>query len=113
VWTWNAIGKRAGAWGLDPQAPEATRAFLLNHLIADLMPEQPDGYRYSNSDPVTGQAAWYDLKVRIEKVAAHEATVTSPQLEPLMVPPGLARSRARTWPMAAARGKRSKPGAQR
>jgi sulfite dehydrogenase (quinone) subunit SoeA len=113
VWTWNAIGKRAGAWGLDPQAPEATRAFLLNHLIADLMPEQPDGYRYSNSDPVTGQAAWYDLKVRIEKVAAHEATVTSPQLEPLMVPPGLARSRARTWPMAAARGKRSKTGAQR
>ena len=38
VWTWNAIGKRAGAWGLDPNAPEATKGFLLNHLIADLFP---------------------------------------------------------------------------
>ena len=40
VWTWNAIGKRAGAWGLDTDAPEATRGFLLNHLIAELLPEQ-------------------------------------------------------------------------
>jgi sulfite dehydrogenase (quinone) subunit SoeA len=90
VWTWNAIGKRAGTWGLDPEAPEATRGFLLNHLIADLQPEQPDGYRYSNSDPVTGQAAWYDLRVAIEKVAADEAEVTSPQFPPLKPPPGLA-----------------------
>ena len=70
VWTWNAIGKRAGAWGLAADAPEATRGFLLNHLIAELLPEQPGGYRFSNSDPVTGQAAWYDLKVRIEKAGA-------------------------------------------
>ena len=69
VWTWNAIGKRAGAWGLAPDAPEATRGFLLNHLIAELLPEQAGGYRFSNSDPVTGQAAWYDLRVRIEKAA--------------------------------------------
>jgi anaerobic selenocysteine-containing dehydrogenase len=33
IWTWNAIGKRKGAWALDPQAPEATKGFLLNHLI--------------------------------------------------------------------------------
>jgi sulfite dehydrogenase (quinone) subunit SoeA len=66
VWTWNAIGKRAGAWGLDPAAPEATRGFLLNHLIDELLPDR-GGYRYSNSDPVTGQAAWYDLRLRIEK----------------------------------------------
>ena len=26
--------------------------------------------RYSNSDPVTGQAAWFDLRVRVEKCAA-------------------------------------------
>src|SRR5262249_2816460 len=25
VWTWNAIGKRAGAWGLAGEAPEATK----------------------------------------------------------------------------------------
>src|SRR3546814_13621264 len=70
VWTWNAIGKRRGAWNLSADAPEATKGFLLNHLIAELLPEQ-GGYRYANSDPVTGQAAWFDLRVRIEKVAAH------------------------------------------
>ena len=86
VWTWNAIGKRAGAWGLAPDAPEATRGFLLNHLIAELLPEQPGGYRFSNSDPVTGQAAWYDLKVRIEKAAQHEARETWPRFEALRVP---------------------------
>jgi len=89
VWTWNAIGKRSGTWGLAPDAPEATRGFLLNHLIAELLPEQPGGYRFSNSDPVTGQAAWYDLTVRIEKAAAHEARETSPRFEPLVAPPGL------------------------
>jgi anaerobic selenocysteine-containing dehydrogenase len=87
VWTWNAIGKRSGAWGLEPDAPEAKRGFLLNHLIAELLPEQPGGYRFSNSDPVTGQAAWYDLKVRIEKVAEHEPAETWPQFEALPVSP--------------------------
>jgi anaerobic selenocysteine-containing dehydrogenase len=60
VWTWNAIGKRAGAWGLAPDANEFTRGFILNHLISD---ELPGGA--SNSDPVTGQAGWYDVRVRI------------------------------------------------
>ena len=81
VWTWNAIGKRAGAWNLDADAPEATRGFLLNHLIAELLPERDGGYRFSNSDPVTGQAAWYDLRVRIEKAAPDEAHETSPRFE--------------------------------
>ena len=67
VWTWNAIGKRPGAWALDPDAPEATKGFLLNHLIHELLPPKGDGLRWNNSDPVTGQAAWYDLRVRIEK----------------------------------------------
>ena len=39
-WTWNAIGKRAGAWNLAPDAPEATKSFLLNHLIDELLPER-------------------------------------------------------------------------
>ncbi|MGB3314916.1 MAG: molybdopterin oxidoreductase family protein [Albidovulum sp.] len=67
IWTWNAIGKRKGAWALDPDAPEATKGFLLNHLIHELLPEKGDGMRWSNSDPITGQAAWFDLRVRIEK----------------------------------------------
>lgn len=69
VWTWNAIGKRSGSWALAKDSPEAKKGFLLNHLISELLPEREGGYRYSNSDPVTGQAAWYDLKVRVEKAA--------------------------------------------
>jgi sulfite dehydrogenase (quinone) subunit SoeA len=64
VWTWNAIGKRSGAWNLDPDAGESKRGFLLNHLIRDFLPPREGGYRYANSDPVAGQAAWYDLRVR-------------------------------------------------
>ncbi|MEK9646682.1 MAG: molybdopterin oxidoreductase family protein, partial [Alphaproteobacteria bacterium] len=81
VWTWNAIGKRSGAWNLSPDAPEARKGFLLNHVISELLPPKEDGYRYSNSDPVTGQAAWYDLRVRIEKAAPEDET-TQPQFDP-------------------------------
>ena len=67
VWTWNAIGKRKGAWALDENAPEASKGFLLNHLIHELLPPKGDGLRWANSDPVTGQAAWFDLRVAIAK----------------------------------------------
>jgi sulfite dehydrogenase (quinone) subunit SoeA len=87
VWTWNAIGKRAGAWNLAPDAGEVKRGFLLNHLIAELLPARADGMRYANTDPVTGQAAWYDLRVRIAKAAAAEAT--EPQFPPQAVPASL------------------------
>ena len=77
VWTWNAIGKRKGAWALDPNAPEATKGFLLNHLIHELQPARGDGLRWSNSDPVTGQAAWFDLKVKLEKANTPEESQPS------------------------------------
>jgi anaerobic selenocysteine-containing dehydrogenase len=86
VWTWNAIGKRRGAWNLSPDAPEARQGFIINHLISERLPAKGDAYRYSNSDPVTGQAAWYDLRVRLERVAPEEAREPSPQLEPLTPP---------------------------
>jgi anaerobic selenocysteine-containing dehydrogenase len=89
-WTWNAIGKRAGAWNLAPHAPEATKSFLLNHLIDELLPEREAGYRYANADPVTGQAAWYDLRVRIERAPAAEAGLSAPQFAPIRPPAGLA-----------------------
>ena len=63
VWTWNAIGKAPGAWKLAPDADESRLGFILNHLISDEL-ELPGG-RVSNSDPVTGQAGWYDVRVRI------------------------------------------------
>jgi anaerobic selenocysteine-containing dehydrogenase len=86
VWTWNAIGKRKGAWALDDAAPEATRGFLLNHLISELLPPKGDGLRWSNSDPITGQAAWFDLRVKIEKVAAPAQAL--PAFEPIKSPVG-------------------------
>ncbi|MCC7271542.1 MAG: molybdopterin oxidoreductase family protein, partial [Alphaproteobacteria bacterium] len=87
VWTWNAIGKRAGTWNLADDAPENRRGFLLNHVISELLPPREDGMRYANADPVTGQAAWYDLRVRVEKAAAPPAA-TEPSFPPLPMPPG-------------------------
>jgi anaerobic selenocysteine-containing dehydrogenase len=63
VWTWNAVGKKRGAWKLRSGAPEFTDGFLLNHLIGE---RARDDVRYANGDPITGQAAWFDLRVRLE-----------------------------------------------
>ncbi len=86
VWTWNAIGKRRGAWKLAKNAPEAEKGFLLNHLISDITPKGD----YANADPVTGQAAWFDLRVRIGKTAARSAqnsdATSEPQFAPLAFP---------------------------
>lgn len=92
VWTWNAIGKRKAAWALDEGAAEANQGFLLNPLISELLPEKGDGLRYSNSDPVTGQAAWFDLRVRIENVGPKDKA--APDLPPLsrVVPQGKDRA---------------------
>ncbi|KAJ55975.1 formate dehydrogenase [Actibacterium mucosum KCTC 23349] len=88
VWTWNAIGKRKGAWALSDDAPEATKGFLLNHLIGELLPPKGDGLRWSNSDPITGQAAWFDLKVKIEKTAPPADAETKPGFDPQHSPVG-------------------------
>jgi len=87
VWTWNAIGKAPGAWGLAPDANEARRGFLLNHLISDELPGR-DGARTSNSDPVTGQAGWYDVRVRISPAAPGEANEVSPAPAAVAALPG-------------------------
>jgi len=77
VWTWNAIGKRRGAWRLSKDAPEGEQGVLLNHLISDLTPRGD----YANADPVTGQAAWFDLRVAIRK--ADTAGMSAPQFTAL------------------------------
>ncbi len=87
VWTWNAIGKRKGAWALAEDAPEATKGFLLNHIIHELMPPRGDGLRWANSDPVTGQAAWFDLRVKIER-ADPPPDEAQPQFAPIKSPVG-------------------------
>ncbi|RVU84581.1 formate dehydrogenase [Leucothrix sargassi] len=69
VWTWNAIAKQSGAWGLKKGTNEAKDAFLMNHLISELLPKRGDALdNVTNSDPITGQAAWYDLRVKIYPV---------------------------------------------
>jgi anaerobic selenocysteine-containing dehydrogenase len=95
VWTWNAIGKAAGAWALGKQADESRKGFLLNHLISEELPADETGDHYSNADPVTGQAAWFDVRVRVYKAGADEPKETSPQFAPMPTLPGQERRRGR------------------
>ncbi len=87
VWTWNAIGKADGAWQLAPGADEARKGFLLNHLISEELPF--DGKTISNSDPVTGQAGWYDVRVRIRPAGPEEPEETFPQIATVPAAPGV------------------------
>jgi len=88
VWTWNAIGKQSGAWGLAKDAPESSRGFLMNHLISELLPAVDGERSLTNSDPVTGQAAWYDLKVKVSAAAVGETGVW-PQFDTIKPLPGM------------------------
>jgi anaerobic selenocysteine-containing dehydrogenase len=94
VWTWNAIGKQSGAWNLAPDANEARKGFLLNHVISEELPASADGEHLSNSDPLTGQAGWYDVRVRIYKADATEPQESFPQFDPLKPVPGVGGRRA-------------------
>jgi anaerobic selenocysteine-containing dehydrogenase len=96
VWTWNAIGKAKGAWNLAPEANESEKGFLLNHVISEELPPNPAGAHLSNSDPVTGQAAWYDVKVRIYKAAEGEPEQSFPQFKAVPTAPGAGRER-KSW----------------
>ena len=95
VWTWNAIGKASGAWGLDGDANEAKQGFLLNHIISEELPSSAEGEHISNSDPITGQAGWYDVHVRIYPADADEPKVSSPQFVTLHPVPGQTTDRKR------------------
>ena len=96
VWTWNAIGKAPGAWRLDPDAAEARKGFLLNHLISDELPGG-DGKPTSNSDPITGQAGWYDVRVRIYPASADEPKQSWPQFDAPPDAPGVWGQARRRW----------------
>ena len=97
VWTWNAVGKQPGTWGLSSDASEATAGFLLNHLISELLPASAsDARRLTNSDPVTGQAAWFDLRVKVTKCAPGETGIW-PVFAAAMPLPGDHGHRPRVW----------------
>ncbi len=99
VWTWNAIGKAQGAWQLSDDANESRRGFLLNHLISEELPLAggPAGAKVSNSDPITGQAGWYDVRVRIYPAAPDEPQESWPQFAPMKSLPGVAGGARRLW----------------
>jgi len=96
VWTWNAIGKAAGSWGLSAKANESQQGFLLNHLIPEELPAHAAGEHLSNSDPVTGQAAWFDVRVKIYPAEPHEKKQSWPQFDLQKPLPGQRKGR-RKW----------------
>ena len=96
VWTWNAIGKAKGAWALDDKADESELGFLLNHLISEELPV-PTGGTVSNADPITGQAGWYDVRVRISRADDSEPRQSFPQFESKPPLPGTWRLKWRAW----------------
>jgi anaerobic selenocysteine-containing dehydrogenase len=95
VWTWNAVGKASGAWGLDGDANESQQGFLLNHVISEELPPGEYGEHLSNSDPITGQAGWYDVHVRIYPAGADEPQHSYPQFDTLHAVPGQSQEKKR------------------
>ena len=53
----------------------------MNHLIKEHRRKLMD--KDGRIDPITGQAAWFDLKVKIEKANPNEPAVASPQFPAL------------------------------
>ena len=91
VWTWSAIAKQPGTWGLNKNANESKDAFLINHLISELLPPKASFADITNSDPITGQAAWYDLCVKITPAAEGE-TGAWPEFDEVKPLPGQPQS---------------------
>ncbi len=81
VWTWNAIGKMKGAWGLKPDAEEGSKGFLLNHVIPHSI--KIDGKEIYYGDPITGHLAWFDTKVKVYRAEPSEETEPAYSVEPL------------------------------
>jgi len=76
---------------LDKGVNESKDAFLLNHLISELLPPKASFADITNSDPITGQAAWYDLCVKITPAAVEEVGAW-PQFDAVKPLPGQAES---------------------
>jgi anaerobic selenocysteine-containing dehydrogenase len=103
VWTWNAIGKAAGAWSLAPDANESRQGFLLNHLIREELPLQAARAAPPSptATPSPARPAWYDVRVRIYPAQADEPGASWPQAaQPMQPVPGMAAAPERRGWMA-------------
>ena len=80
--------------GLSAGANEARKGSRLNPLTADELPA--GGGRISNSAPVTGQAGWYDVRVRIYPAGVEEEKTVFPTFPILTAAPGM-RTAPRKW----------------
>ncbi|NDE28379.1 MAG: hypothetical protein EB080_05705, partial [Burkholderiaceae bacterium] len=58
------------------------------HLITEEIPlaDSAGTFRVSNSDPITGQAGWYDVRVKLSPVGVHEEPDTWPKARTALVP---------------------------
>jgi hypothetical protein len=75
---------------LAEDANESQKGFLLNHLLKDEILDSR-GRLISNSDPITGQAGWYDVKVSIRPAKADEKEQSFPQFKSMAPLPGRPR----------------------
>ncbi len=60
----------------------------------------------SFASPVTGQAAWYDVRVRIYRAESNEPATTWPQFAPVPAAPGTTAARPRWLAFFAGEGRR-------
>ena len=80
---------------LRKQAADDVVAETLDHLISEELPPCEAGQHMSNSDPVTGQAAWFDVRVKVYKAGAGEPEETWPQFKVQKWTPGQGPRRGR------------------
>ena len=80
----HCCGARKPLWGQPARtrrraAGRAEKRHRRRAVDSDITPRGD----YANADPVTGQAAWFDLRVRITKAADTGVSMSEPQFAPL------------------------------
>jgi anaerobic selenocysteine-containing dehydrogenase len=95
---------RKGAWNLTPDANESQEGLFAQPPDLGRTAGVGCGAHISNSDPITGQAAWYDVRVRIYKAEAGEPAETFPQFKAVPAAPGVQASLPRWQAWFAGKG---------
>ena len=75
-------------------------------MISEELPGATPDTNISNSDPITGQAAWFDVRVRIYKASADEPKESWPQFKAVPAAPGTGVKNPRSLAYFAGKGTR-------